>query len=210
MLQGDEEGARVQIEESLTEVEAAHDDLGRGVMLGALGLLAAHRGQHAEARSRFSEGLPLLRGSSGDQWDLALLLLNAGLEAVQAGRPESGALLVEALRVWRHLGVTAGAGLALAGLGQIAAARGAPLLAGGLLGAAQALAEPANALMPVVVPYDVSSSIDIARAAGDHQAFDRGLAQGQGWTFERAVAAGLDEEARLARTSDASSSGRSR
>jgi predicted ATPase len=199
LLRGDEEGARVQLEDGLNEVEAAHDDLGRGVMLGALGLLAARRGQHAEARSRFSEGLPLLRASSGDQWDLALLLLNAGLEAVHAGTPESGPLLVEALRVWSELGVTSGAGLALAGLGQVAAARGAPLLAGGLLGAAQTLAAPADGLRAVVVPYDVSSSIDTARAAGDHGAFDRGLAQGRRWTFECAVEAGLSEEGQIER-----------
>jgi predicted ATPase len=180
LLQGDEEEARVQLEGSLAEVEAAHDDLGRGVMLGALGLLAARRGEHAEARSRFSEGLPLLRASSGDQWDLALLLLNAGLEAVRAGTPEGGTLLVEALRAWSDLGVTSGAGLALAGLGEVAAGHGAPLLAGGLLGAAQTILAPTDALLAVVVPYDVSSSVDAARAAGDRQAFDRGLAQGRG------------------------------
>jgi predicted ATPase len=197
LLQGHEEEARVQLEESLAEVVAAHDDLGRGVMLGALGLLAARRGQHAEARSRFNEGLPLLRASSGDQWDLALLLLNAGLEAVQAGTPESGTLLVEALRVWSELGVVSGAGLALAGLGEVVAARGAPVLAGGLLGAAQTLLAPADALLRVVVPYDLTSSVATARAAGDRQAFDRGLAQGRGWTFDRAVEAGLGEGARL-------------
>jgi len=189
----------VQLEQSLAEVEAAHDDLGRGVMLGALGLLAARRGEHAEAWSRFSEGLPLLRASSGDQWDLALLLLNSGLEAVRSGTPESGTLLVEALRVWSDLGVRSGAGLALAGLGEVAAARGAPLLAGGLLGAAQTLLAPTDALLSVVVPYDVSSSVDTARAAGDRQAFDRGLAQGHAWTFDHAVEAGLGEGARLAR-----------
>jgi hypothetical protein len=138
-----------------------------------------------------------LRASSGDQWDLALLLLNAGLEAVRAGTPESGTLLVEALRVWSELGVASGAGLALAGLGEVAAVRGAPLLAGGLLGAAQTLVAPADALLSVVVPYDVSSSVDTARVAGDRQAFDRGLAQGRGWTLDRAVEAGLGEGARF-------------
>ncbi|HYW88935.1 MAG TPA: DUF4062 domain-containing protein, partial [Chloroflexota bacterium] len=34
LLQGNEDAARVRLEESLTQVEAAHDDLGRGVMLG--------------------------------------------------------------------------------------------------------------------------------------------------------------------------------
>jgi hypothetical protein len=91
--------------------------------------------------------------------------------------------------------LTAGAALALAGLGQVAAARGAPLLAGGLLGAAQSLLPPADALLAVVVPYDLASSVDYARAAGDREAFDRGLAEGRGWTFDHAVEAGLAEEA---------------
>ena len=36
-------------------------------MLGSLGLLAAQRGEHAEARARFTAGLPLLR-SGDDEW----------------------------------------------------------------------------------------------------------------------------------------------
>jgi predicted ATPase len=193
LLEGDEDGARAQLEESLTDLEAAHDDLGRGVVLGAFGVLAARRRQHAEARSRFGQGLPLLRVGAVDQWDLALLLLNAGLEEVRADTPECSTLLVEALRAWRQLGVTSGAALALAGLGQVAAAHGAPLLAGGLLGAAQKLLPPADALLAVVVPYDLSSSVDTARAAGDREAFDRGLAEGRDWTLDPPAKAGLAE-----------------
>jgi hypothetical protein len=140
-----------------------------------------------------------LQTSSGDQWDRALLLLNAGLEDMEADVPEGGTLLLEALRAWRQLGLTSGVALALAGLGQVAAARGASLPAGRLLGAAQTLAPAAHALQPVVVPYDLSSIVDKARAAGDRDAFDRGLAEGRGWTYERAVEAGLAEEGQLAR-----------
>jgi hypothetical protein len=49
------------------------------------------------------------------------------------------------------------------------------------------------------VPYDVSSIVDKARAAGDQDAFDRGLTEGRGWTYERAVEAGLAGEGQLAR-----------
>jgi hypothetical protein len=108
------------------------------VVLGSLGLLAAQRGEHAEARARLAEGLPLLRGG-GDQWDLALLLLNAGLEEAQAASPAAGSLLVEALRAWQQLRGSAGVAFALAGLGEVAAGRGQPHRAGQLLGAGQAL-----------------------------------------------------------------------
>ncbi len=60
-------------------------------MLGSLGLLAAQRGDHAEARARFAAGLPLLR-RGGDQWDLALLFLNAGLEEAEAEVTNGGVI----------------------------------------------------------------------------------------------------------------------
>ena len=86
LVQGDADTARVHLESSLHELEAAGDDMARGVVLARLGLLAAQRGEHAQARARFAESLPLLRRGD-DQWDLALLLLNAGLEEALAASP---------------------------------------------------------------------------------------------------------------------------
>jgi hypothetical protein len=101
-------------------------------------------------------------------------------------------LLVEALRACQRLGLAAGVGLALAGLGQVAADSGAAGRAGQLLGAAgQRLRAPTDSMFHVV-PYDLTASLASARAAGDPAAFDRGLAAGQAWTVDRAIAAGLD------------------
>jgi tetratricopeptide (TPR) repeat protein len=111
LVQGDADTARGYLESSLREIEAAGDDLARGVVLASLGLLAAQRGEHAEARARFADGLPLLR-PGGDQWDLALLLLNAGLEEAQAASPAAAALLADALRAWQQLRGTAGVAFA--------------------------------------------------------------------------------------------------
>jgi tetratricopeptide (TPR) repeat protein len=190
LVQGDADTARVHLESSLHEIEAAGDDMARGVVLASLGLLAAQRGEHAEARARFAESLPLLRRGD-DQWDLALLLLNAGLEEAQAASPTAGALLADALRAWQQLRGTAGVAFALAGLGEVAAGRGQPYRAGQLLGAGQAVLPATYPLQHVIVPYDLPTKLAAARAAGDPVAFDRGVAEGQAWTIDQAVAAGL-------------------
>ena len=190
LVQGEADTAGVYLEPSLHDLEAAGDDLARGVVLGSLGLLAAQRGEHAEAQARFAEGLPLLR-QGGDLWDLALLLLNSGLEQAQAAPAAAGALLIEALHTWQQLRGTAGVAFALAGLGEVAAGRGQPHRAGQLLGAAQALLPEASPLLRVVVPYDLPARLATTRAIGDPAAFDRGIAEGQAWTIGKAVAAGL-------------------
>ena len=118
-------------------------------------------------------------------------MLNSGLEEAQAASPAAGALLTEALRAWQQLRGTAGMAFALAGLGEVAAGRGQPHRAGQLLGAAQALLPATNPLLRVIVPYDLPAKLAAARAPGDPAAFDRGLAEGQAWTIDRAVAAGL-------------------
>jgi tetratricopeptide (TPR) repeat protein len=159
VAQGDADSANAQFEASLREFRAVGDDLPRGVVLGSLGLLAARRGEHGQARARFAEGLPLLRGGE-DQWDLAVLLLNSGLEEVLAASPTAGALLVEALRAWQQLGRPAGVAFALAGLGELAAGRGAPRRAGQLLGAGRALLPATDRLVRVVVPYDFVRAAD--------------------------------------------------
>jgi hypothetical protein len=80
---------------------------------------------------------------------------------------------------------------ALAGLGGVAASRGQPHRAGPRFGAGQALLPATNPLLRVRVPYDLPAKLAAARAAGDPVAFDRGIAEGQAWTIDQAVAAGL-------------------
>jgi hypothetical protein len=78
--------------------------------------------------------------------------------------------------------------------------------AGQLLGAARALLPAtSNPLLRVIVPYDVPDRLAAARTRGDPAAFDRGLAEGQGWTIDRAVDAGLASAPRTPRTPAGSS-----
>ena len=189
LAEGDADAARAHLETSLRELDAAGDDLARAVVLGSLGLLAARRAEHTEARAGFADSLPVLR-EGRDQWDLALLLLNAGLEEAQAGSPAAGPLLTEALQAWQRLGGNAGMALALAGLGEVAASHGPPRRAGQLLGAGRALLPATDPLFHVIVLYDLSTQLAAARA-GSPAAFDRGLSEGQAWDTDSAVAAGL-------------------
>ena len=50
-------------------------------------------------------------------------------------------------------------------------------------------------LFRVVVPYDLPASLAGARARGEPAAFDQGLAEGQTWTIDNAVAAGASDAA---------------
>ncbi len=100
-------------------------------------------------------------------------------------------LLAEALRAWQQLRGAAGVALALAALGEVAAGRGAPHRAGQLFGAGQALLPATHPLLRVIVPYDLPARLATARAGGDPVAFDRGVAEGQAWTIDQAVATGL-------------------
>ena len=104
----------------------------------------------------------------------------------------------QALRAWQQLQGRAGMLYALAGLGEVAASGGQPHRADQLLGAAQALLPSARPLLRVTVPYDLPRRVAAARADGDPAAFDRGLAEGQDWTIDKAVAAGLASAAVLA------------
>jgi predicted ATPase len=193
LLNGDRDTARTELAASLAGLAAAGDDVGRAVVLGGLGLLAAQEGDHAQARTRFAAGLPLLRAGD-DEWDLALVLLNYGLEQIPVDPAEAGPLLADALRAWRQLGSVAGVALSLAGLGEVAAAQGRPGQAGHLFGAAQALVPAQDPLTAVTVPYDLPGRLAevqhaVARVSDDADAFSQGLAEGQGWTIDEAAAA---------------------
>jgi tetratricopeptide (TPR) repeat protein len=190
LVRGDAETARAHLEASARELKAAGDYTAAGTVLGGLGMLAAQRGERAEARATFAEALPLLRPGD-DQWDLALLLLNFGLESARAGSPTAGELLTQALRAWHRFRSPPGAALALAGLGEVAASGGQPRRAGQLFGAAQALLPATDPLLVLIVPCDLPTELAAARTRGDRAEFDRGLAEGSGWTIDQAVAAGL-------------------
>jgi len=151
LAEGNAGAARAHFEASLRELDAAGDDLARAVVLGSLGLLAARRGEHTEARAMFAESLPVLReGATSGTWPCCLL--NAGLEEAQAESPAAGPLLTEALQAWQRLGGNAGMALTLAGLGRSPPATGRCVAPVQLLGACRALLPASDPLLHVIVP----------------------------------------------------------
>src|SRR5262249_52551027 len=190
LAQGNANSARTALEASLAGVKAANDELAQAVVPGALGLLAARMDDHAEARRRFTEALPLMpRGD--DPWDRALSLVNAGLEDARAGLATGKALLVQALRVWRDVGRVAGVALSLAGLGELAAVDRDGRRAGQLIGASQALLPASDTLLAMITPFDLPTCIARARAPVDPGAFRSGPSEGAAWPRDPAVAEGL-------------------
>jgi len=56
-------------------------------------------------------------------------------------------------------------------------------------------ADASDPLFRAVAPYDLPAGLAGARALGDQAAFDQGLAEGQTWTIDNAVAAGAADAA---------------
>jgi predicted ATPase/DNA-binding XRE family transcriptional regulator len=109
----------------------------RFLLLSALGDLAFAMGDESSADALLRQALPGMQADyAASQWDLALLMVNLGFSKLRHGDPEDAAqLLTDSLRKWLDQGVRAGIGLAMRGLGGVAAARGdahrAGLLCGG-------------------------------------------------------------------------------
>jgi tetratricopeptide (TPR) repeat protein len=134
---GDLQAARSCYELNLRIIERFGDHRLRSVLCAALGDLAVAAGDDASADELFERSLPgLLSERTTSQWDLALLLVNMGFSALRNGKlNDAEKLLHDALRSWLDQGLRAGIGLALRGLGGVAAARGEAERAGVLFGA---------------------------------------------------------------------------
>jgi non-specific serine/threonine protein kinase len=134
---GDLQAARSCYELNLRIIERIGDHRLRSVLCAALGDLAVATGDDASADELFERSLPgLLSERTTSQWDLALLLVNMGFSALRNARLDDAEnLLNDALHNWLDQGLRAGIGLALRGLGGVAAARGEEERAGMLFGA---------------------------------------------------------------------------
>jgi tetratricopeptide (TPR) repeat protein len=134
---GDLGAARASYEANLKTIRAVGSTNLGDVFTSSLGDLAVASGDDASAQELFDQSLAGLRAAHGtSEWDLSLLLVNAGFLRLRRGDvPAAADLLDEALHHWLEQGVRAGIGVTLRGLGGVAAATSDTRLAGLLFGA---------------------------------------------------------------------------
>ena len=193
---GDAPAAGAAFEESLTGFRALGDPGGVAMALHSLGRLAHARGDAAAARARYEEGLDQLpQQRAAGSWAVpALVLVNLGAAALQLGDLERAqAHLTEGLRLWWEAGNPTGVTMGLAGLAGVAAARGQPVRAGRLFGAAAARYPAGGRLLDGTTRAAFDQQIAAARAGLDAAAFASGWAAGAALPPEQAVAEALED-----------------
>ncbi|MBV9279296.1 MAG: tetratricopeptide repeat protein [Chloroflexi bacterium] len=178
--------ARTYYEGSLALFERVQDSLGISVVLNALAVTAAAEGDQTTALAVIARGLPLARASA-ERWDLARLLLNAGTLWLRQGDDQQAQdLFAESLSLWRDFGHLPGVALSLAGLADVAAARGEPERAGRLYAVAHKTLPP-HAPVLLSAGTDLDARIAEARQLLDPAAFEDGWRAGQDLSLEEAI-----------------------
>ena len=179
--------------ESLALFTQLGDEMGRAMALGVLGIAALAQGDSATAVARFAEVLPFMRATGGFFF-LADFLVEAGMAWMEQGDlQQAQRLLAESLGLWRDIGRPKGVALALAGLSEVAAARGQPRRSARLLGAAEALRGASRSARPPYLQALVDRAVAAAREALGAEAFETAQAEGATLSEEQAIAEALEE-----------------
>jgi hypothetical protein len=176
---GDLDAARSCYEAHLAMLGGPHL---RFLFGSALGDLAFAQGHESSADALLRQALPGMQADyAASQWDLALLMVNLGFSKLRHGDLEDAAqLLTEALRKWLDQGVRAGIGLAMRGLGGVAAARGDAYHAGLLCGVSTQWISASDAFLLEARGAAAAAErcLADARARSDFAAFDLGWTTG--------------------------------
>jgi predicted ATPase len=188
---GDLATARTQLEESVQLFQAQGDVMYASLALSALqGLLSAQGDQELE-RSLQQQSLPLMQ-QAHDRGTLGLFLITTGDFYHQYGEEQMAqASYREGLRLWQEmqqveqrLGIVKG----LAGLADVAAAKGQAERAGRLFGAAVRLLSDTSTYLE-----DMNRRVAAARAQLDAATFEAGWTAGQAMTQEQAITEALQD-----------------
>jgi len=154
----------------------------QSLLRSALGDLAFAMGDEVTADALLRQALPSMQADyASSQWDLALLMVNLGFSQVRHGElKEAGRLLTDALGKWLDQGVRAGIGLALRGLGGVAAAGGDAYHAGLLCGVASRWLSESDAFLLEARGAAAAAERCLldARAGSDPAAFEHGWTTG--------------------------------
>lgn len=190
---GDEKAAYNLYEESL----AIRRDLGNyadiACSLHNLGEMARYQGEYVSARRFYEESLAIRR-ELGHKNSISFLLHNLGHVALHQGDiTHAITLFTESLQLAQELGNKQLIAECLAGLGGVAGAKGQPLQAARLLGAADVLLK---AISRVLVPADLGEykrNLASSRAKLDEATWQAAWDEGRTISMEQAIAHALQE-----------------
>ncbi len=191
---GEQERMKALFEESEALYRESGDIQGLSGSLGAQGWAALLEGDTGRARMLLVEGLELsreIRDKDMEFWQQATL----GLVALQEGDTgRAWMLLVESLEGFLEIPSRVGVIDSLYGLGAVAGARGEPLRAARLWGAADALREVAGYTLSVGEAGMYEPYMSAARSELGETAFRAAWEEGCAMTEEQAIALALENE----------------
>jgi predicted ATPase/class 3 adenylate cyclase len=188
-FQGDLTLAHARLEESLSLSRQESYKGGIASSLFVLGQVAQQQGDLVWARSLLEESLVLFK-ELGDQQNVAQSLgILAWISFDQGDYATAHALLVESLTLARAVGSKWYIAACLVCLGAVIAAQEKAMWAALLLGAAQAICEAINGVLPPFVQTMQERAIAMAQAQLGEKVFEAALAEGRTMTPEQALAA---------------------
>ena len=185
---GDATRAREATEQVLAQFRALGDRYSEGIALIALGNIACHQRDFAEATARFQEALAIAR-ESGDSHTEELCLCNLALTARLAGDLDQAAThYLAGLKLAHRLGRPEDLLYCLAGIGGVDVARRRFERAARLLGAADALADAVGIPLQPLEQEQFERDVEAARAALPEAAFSQAWAMGRSLSLDAVVA----------------------
>jgi predicted ATPase len=179
--QGDFTAARNYLQEGLFQTRRLGDPFNTARLMGCLGELLRAQGDFAEACRLDEEALAILAAAGqGSSSGIGVTVCNLGNALLRDGKVDrAAAVLADALSIAERLGSTIDIAIAVFGLAGVAAARGEPLRAARLLGAAEAMIKELGARLWPADRLDFDHHMAVARAQTDQEAFEKARLQGR-------------------------------
>jgi hypothetical protein len=187
------EAARPALEESLQLARAAGDPWLMSVAIRTLAVVASLSGDSPTALHLFDEGIGMMR-KVGDRWGLSYALVGLSYEYLRGGQIDRArTLLDESLALSREIASTIAMTIVLLGYAGWAAARGQPVWAARLIGAADGVMASINARWRPDEQLAYDFIVPAIHALLDDTAWEAAYAEGRTLTPEQAVAYALKE-----------------
>ena len=189
--EGDHERAAALYQEGLALHREQGEKLGIALSLINLGCIVQCQGDDERAGALYEESLALHR-ELGNKPGVAAAVVNLAYVAQHRGdRRRAAALSAESLALRRELGDEVGIAECFVALAGVAAAQGQAERAARLLGAAEALVEPARLRADPVVRIEYDRNLAAARVGPDEAGFAAAWAAGRALPREQAIAYAL-------------------